>query len=285
MELEAESYSGSAVIAVMASKPAARAVNNRHVTPASFRSQVLGLDARSVRTRIALYQLMDEVTADCLDDSRSLPDFDWVVYKGPLGSQQVRAQFGASAHSHLQSNGLVGVARLVFEAKAWTFEPYHDGWMIERGLAGGDRRLLTETYVSVIIRWALSHPALAVLGQPSRLPHLAMDTLRRLAGGRYAEDNHRILHEMGERLIGLLVSPNQDLEVAPMLNRIRVELVSIRYDDALADEAAQFISAIGRFMSLASTTDVRPYAPEVLTVLEHAVKTLRTRATQEQETA
>lgn len=267
----------------MASKAAARSVNNRHVTVTSFRRQVMDLDARSVRTRIELYQLMDEANPD-LDESGLLPKFEWVVYKGPVGSQQVRAQFGASAHPHLQPGGLVGVARLVSEAKAWTFEPYHDGWMIERGVAGGDRRLLTETYVSVITRWALSHPALAILGPPPRLPQLALDTLRRLTGGRYAEDNHQILHEMGERLLELLSSSNQDLEVAPMLNRIRIDLVNIRYDDVLADEASQFIAAIGRFMSLASNTDVRPYAPEVLTVLEHAVTVLRTRAAQDQET-
>lgn len=244
---------------------------------ASFRQRVLALDIRTIRTRVALYELLDEAGQDALDSPGHLPRESWLVDRGPLGYQQLGSAFAAGSHPTLEAGGRSGSARLVWEGKCWTFEPHHEGWVLQEKSLRMPPRLRAETYLGVCAQWALAHPRLAALAPGARLPEQARKTLRRLAvaGARDTSDNERLLLGCAERLIDLVQDEKIDSEVVPMVNAIRGDLAMVRFSDGLVNEAYLLINSIGRFMALATQTDAMSQADRmVLAHLKSAVVTL-----------
>ncbi|MFT4215970.1 MAG: hypothetical protein QM619_02135 [Micropruina sp.] len=236
---------------------------------------------------MALYALLDQCGLDALDASGRLPRELWLADHGPLKPQQLRDAFEASRQPTIAADGRSGVARLVWEAKCWTFEPHHDGWVREQKALRLRPQTQAETYLAICAQWALAHPALAMLGVGPRLPERARDTLRKLATRaetRDIADNERILLDCGERLIVLTLDSSIDKEVAPMLNAIRGDLATVRFSDGLADEAQKLLAAIGRFMSLAANATASSTSDRVvLAALEGAVSALRALTLQEDD--
>lgn len=234
-----------------------RTRTNTGQVPASFRQRVLGLDLRSARTRAKLYALLDDAGPDALDGTGTLPRSTWLADQGQISQQQLTSAFSATQHRHLNPDGRSGVARLTWEAKLWSFEPHHDGWMQQQRILRLGPRLRAESYLAVCAQWALAHPRLATLGSRPRLPEVAHETLRGLAsaGPQHTAENERVLLACGERIPDLVNDQKVDREIPPIINALRGDLATVQFSDDLQDEAYRLLAAIGRFTALAVQAD------------------------------
>lgn len=246
-----------------------------------FRDDVGGLDVRSARRRLQLYDLLDTHPDPRLDGSGH-PVEQWVVLESGVSLQQLRNTLAATAHPGLGAGHRFGMVRLVWEAKCWTFEPHHVGWQVQQELLRLPARLCAETYLAVCAQWAIAHPRLAVMGhRGDRLPQLAQNTMHDIAaaGGVAVEDNERLLLGCGERLIDQLLDPTVDREVIALLNAVRGDLASVQFGDVVGDEVLKLESAIGRFMRLAgdAEADARPAATRALVAMRAAISVITNR--------
>lgn len=250
----------------------------------SFRERVLALNAKTVASRAELYALLDGFPhddKDFVDQTSKLPRDTMVVHRGPIRQTQLTAQFRPTAHPELGYEGDGGMSRLVWEAKAWTFEPYDRGWRSVRGTVRHHPRLQLESYLIVIATWGLRHRNLAAMGAAPRLPDLALASLSRLVmGGVPPAENQDVIREVGEGLVDAILTAHVDATPTSQLNRIRPLLAGLVLHGTLDDEASKLISAIGKFMKLAATDSEQSH-PLVIATLEDASRVLRTRQEQE----
>ena len=169
------------------------------------------------------------------------PSMAWVSRLTGIGTSTLYESFQQGRYPELGSAHLGGVDRLLFETKAWTFEPFVEAWNSQRHLLQRDARAEVESMLIVLACWVRAVPGVARFAK-DQLPASARTFLIDM---RLSPEEQWARHGLGTSVMKTSVERDH-LDPLEVIAGLAEEISAILPE---RDDEESVLSAIGRLSS------------------------------------